>query len=138
MPPYSDLQDFYKLQAECSESHVIHMLYVKDRSQSVQRVKVEQRWDNVKRIGYGAFGEVWLQKGEKGAERAVKQLSKYRMEDLGIDYERELDALAKFNTPRVSSRSHSLLTFPATGSLKNGLWYSSRRETSTLFIVLVN
>ena len=107
MPPYSDLQDFYKLQAECSESHVIHMLYVKDRSQSVPRVKVEQRWDNV-------FGEVWLQKGEKGAERAVKPLSKYRMEDLGIDYERELDALAKFNTPRVSSRSHSLLTFPAT------------------------
>ena len=139
MPPYSDLLDFYKLQAECSESHVIHTSYVKDRSQSVQRVKVEQRWDNVKRIGHGAFGEVWLQKGEKGAERAVEQLSKYRMEDLEIDYERELDALAKFNTPRVSSRSHNLpLTFPATSSLKNGLWYSSRRETSTLFIVLVN
>ena len=85
-PPYSDLLDFYKLQAECSESHVIHTSYVKDRSQSIQRVKVEQRWDNVKRIGHGAFGEVWLQKGEKGAERTVKQLSKYRMGDLGIDY----------------------------------------------------
>ena len=133
MPPYSDLLDFYK----CSESHVIHTSYVNDRSQSVQRVKVEQRWDNVKHIGHGAFGEVWLQKGEKGAERAVKQLSKYRMEDLGIDYGRELDALAKFNT--VSSRRHNLLlTFPATSSLKNGLWYSSRRETSTLFIILVN
>lgn len=108
MPPYhSDLLDFYKLQADCSENHVIHTSYVKDRAKSVQRVRVEQRWDNVKRIGHGTFGEVWLQKGDKGAERAVKKISKYRMEDLDIDYKRELDALAKFNTPRVSSRHHN-------------------------------
>ena len=80
---------------------MIHTTTVNDRAcKQVQKVKVERRWDNVVRIGHGAFGEVWLQRSGR-EERAIKKLPKYRMEDSGIDYRRELDALAKFNNPRV-------------------------------------
>ena len=105
MPVQSDLLDFFRLPAECWESHVIHGSNSKDRKRSVERIKKEDRWDNVKRIGHGSYGEVWLQRTKFGAERAVKKLAKFRMEESGIDYKRELYALAKFNNLRVSSYS---------------------------------
>ena len=100
MPADSDLREIYRLQADCFEHHVIHTSYHSDRARNVRKVKIERRWDNTTRIGHGSFGEVWLQKSQ-GDERAVKKLSKYRMEDLGIDYRKELDAMACFSRPRV-------------------------------------
>ena len=104
----------------------------------MQRVRVEQRWDNVKRIGHGTFGEVWLQRGDKGAERAVKKLSKYRMEDLDIDYKRELDALAKCNTPRVSSRHHNTPVRYLMGSVRRMMPGLLAPQMMTPFIVVDN
>lgn len=101
MSGFSELLDFFRIEAQCCESHVIHTTTVKDRTRNDARsVRIQRRWDNVTRIGHGAFGEVWLQKSE-GDERAVKKLSKYGMEHSGIDYRRELEALTKFNNPRV-------------------------------------
>ena len=72
-----------------------------DRSQNnARRVKQARRWDDVGRIGFGLFGEVWLQRSD-GEDRAVKKLAKSKLEDFGIDYKKELDALIKFNNPRV-------------------------------------
>lgn len=66
----------------------------------MRKVKVERRWDNTKQIGHGSFGEVWLQKSE-GDERAVKKLYQFRLKNLGVDYLRELDAMACLSRPRV-------------------------------------
>ncbi len=100
MPTDSDLREIYRLQAECFDNHVIHTSYQSDRARNVRKVKIERRWNDTTRIGHGSFGEVWLQTSD-GDERAVKKLSKFRMEDLGIDYRRELDAMAWFSRPRV-------------------------------------
>ena len=106
MPAHSNLRDIYRLQAECFENHVIHISYQSDRARNVRKVKIERRWDNTVRIGHGSWSEVWLQKSN-GEDRAVKKLSKHKMEDLGIDYRRELDAMASLSRPRVHIPSSS-------------------------------
>ena len=101
MSRYSRFLDFYRIEAQCCDTHVIHTTLVNDRSQiDVRRVKQTRRWDDVGRIGFGLFGEIWLQRSD-GEERAIKKLAKYKLAEFGIDYKKELDALIKFNNPRV-------------------------------------
>ena len=104
MAPSSDLLDHYKLEAHQVGDSVIHYSYRTDRACGLRKLKVEERWDNVRPIGYGSFGEVWQQKRKSSNEqRAVKVLRKQQMKSWGINYEREIEALAKFDKAEVSS-----------------------------------
>ena len=103
MVPSSDLLDHYKLEAHQVGDSVIHYSYRTDRACGLRKVKVDERWDNVRPIGYGSFGEVWQQTRKSSNEqRAVKVLRKQQMKSWGINYEREIEALAKFDKAEVS------------------------------------
>ncbi|KAJ9602314.1 hypothetical protein H2200_013169 [Cladophialophora chaetospira] len=73
----------------------------RDAKRGMRKVRVEKRWIRQRHIGHGAFGEVWLEvyreQEQVVAERAVKGIQKRRMENLNIDYKRELLALAKLS-----------------------------------------
>ncbi len=106
MAPHSDLLDHYKLDTDQIGDSVIHYSYRSDRACGLRKVKVEERWDNIRPIGYGSFGEVWQQKRNGSNEqRAVKVLRKHQMKSWGIHYEREIEALAKFDKAKVSISS---------------------------------
>lgn len=104
MAPSTDLLDHYKLDAHHTGDSVIHYSYRTDRACGLRKLKVEERWNNVgPPIGYGSFGEVWQQKRNNSNEqRAVKVLRKQKMKSWGFNYEREIEALAKFDKAEVS------------------------------------
>jgi len=74
-------------------------------------VKVKKRWYRDKKIGIGAFGRVWLEVVREGEhiilERAVKELRKDDLHEAGIDFGRELLALAKLS--KVQDQPHLIL-----------------------------
>lgn len=61
-------------------------------------MRTEKRWTKESELGYGTFGEVWLEKNQKGEARAVKGVKKRK--DTGIDYYKELLAMAKLSKVR--------------------------------------
>lgn len=73
-----------------------------------------EHWQPQKRIGAGGFGSVWLEKRIKGGRsgaiahdgvvRAAKQIE-LDTRFGPIDYNRELEAIAKFSHSRVSLES---------------------------------
>ncbi|KAL8745775.1 MAG: hypothetical protein Q9190_002132 [Brigantiaea leucoxantha] len=100
MTATSDLLNHYRIDAICHPDYVIHTSYVSRRARNVQTMKVEKKWENVKAIGWGSFGEVLLQQSQN-EERAVKVLRKKQMEKEKIDYKRELEALAAFDKSNI-------------------------------------
>ena len=99
----SDLLDHFKLDAEIHPDYTLHTSWELDRTLGRQKEKIETKWYRKRCIGYGMFGEVWLETCGEGTmnQRAVKILSKPRMNKYGIDYTRELIALAKFSKLQV-------------------------------------
>jgi hypothetical protein len=103
MASRSSLSELYKLEAEVYDHHTVQI-------RKVRRVEEKEIWDHVKKIGWGLSGVVWLQeKIHKGddlkQQRAVKVLEKERMKQMDINYMKELEALMKFRTPKVSDLS---------------------------------
>jgi serine/threonine protein kinase len=93
-----DLLEHYALNAEELDGPVIHKCFVSDPPRGLRKVEVKEIWDNVRIVGHGSFGEVWLQKRRDfEAKRAVKVLRRYQMQYSNVDYKRELEALAKFD-----------------------------------------
>ncbi|OAP57702.1 hypothetical protein AYL99_08440 [Fonsecaea erecta] len=96
-----DLVDHFKLDAQIHADHTVHVERVSDPARGVRTVEVQKRWDRLRHIGHGAFGEVWLEtctehdQHNQQQVRAVKRIQKRRMESVNIDYRRELLALAK-------------------------------------------
>jgi hypothetical protein len=74
-------------------------------------VKIKKKWCRDKKIGVGAFGRVWLEVVREGehiiSERAVKELRKDHLQEAGIDFGRELLALAKLS--KVQDQLHLIL-----------------------------
>ena len=103
MPPVPDLVRLSKLDAQFS-SKPQYTQHVYDVPEAGQRsVRREERWKRQKELGAGSFGAVYLEQcvqGDKeGNVRAVKRIKK--PEDL--NYYRELEALAHFSYPQVST-----------------------------------
>ncbi|CAH0048914.1 unnamed protein product [Clonostachys solani] len=101
-------------------SVVRHISYVSNPRMRQRRMKKEETWRRRKKLGSGSFGCVWLEErldgDDTGRLRAVKEITKNREGKRSeIDYNRELEAIAKF--------SHS----------KSFGWYESQ---NTIFITM--
>ncbi|TVY24038.1 Serine/threonine-protein kinase [Lachnellula hyalina] len=102
-----DLDD-YKLDTtfQSDPKCVIHKFYKVHRARGFRKVEVLERWfPQGKVLGAGAFGTVRLEKrapsdDHEGALRdlrAVKQLYKWQLDRLKVDFRKELSALIKFS-----------------------------------------
>jgi hypothetical protein len=96
----------------------VHKFQESDPTSGLRLVTRSEHWQRQKRIGGGGFASVWLEKCTKGgrpgstaqdgAVRAVKQIDTDTR--LGsIDFNRELEAIAKFSHPRVSPPKGSFI-----------------------------
>ncbi|KAH8702842.1 kinase-like domain-containing protein, partial [Phaeosphaeriaceae sp. PMI808] len=65
------------------------------------RERIEKKWYRKRRIGKGAFAEVWLEvRHENDEKRAVKIIDKEWMEQLKVDYKKELLAMSMLSKPQ--------------------------------------
>lgn len=87
---------------DCTQ-HIIE--YVPEGNKDRRKVRKEERWKRKKKLGRGAFGIVYLEQciqGDKKNElRAVKELPKQESENCY----RELEAIALFSHPQVTTIS---------------------------------
>ncbi|KAK2761291.1 hypothetical protein FQN54_001813 [Arachnomyces sp. PD_36] len=99
-----DLLEHFRQDVVVTSECAIHIEYRSDQARGIRKEKVEKRWDRKQRIGFGSYGEVWLEvNSEKESEvekRAVKVIDKGRLESLKVDFRKELLALAKFSKPQ--------------------------------------
>src|SRR6266487_2764916 len=91
----SDLIDHFKLETQFCHGYTLEITRTLPRDGSRQVVIVEKKWTKQRDLGYGAFGEVWLEKNQLGETRAVKAVKKNRYTD--VDYYKELLAMAKLS-----------------------------------------
>jgi hypothetical protein len=94
--PSSDLVEHFKLETQFFPEYVVHHL------SDLAHGNVAQTWSRRKILGQGGFGMVWLEDEKAGTLRAVKEVRKYAMEKLSVDYQKELIALAKLSKVRCS------------------------------------
>lgn len=92
-----DLIDRYRLRTTFRRDSTEHHRYISDRARGVRRLTEVKRWQRVKEIGRGGFGEVFLERERSGDFRAVKEIRKQRYGSTSIDYLRELLAMAYFS-----------------------------------------
>jgi hypothetical protein len=104
MPPVSDLVRDSKLQADVSRGSTIHSFV--EAGQNRRRISRQEVWQHEKHLGQGSYGQVWLEKCTAGKSigelRAVKMIRKKPNASTIRDYNRELEAVAKFSNPKVS------------------------------------
>jgi len=108
MPLYPDLGDS-KLDAifQTDPDCVLHISYRPDRSRRIRKVAVLEKWAYQKDLAGGSFGRVHLEKllkspASESNYRAVKKLYKSDLARSKIDFRKELAALNKFSSPKVS------------------------------------
>ncbi|KAL0634955.1 hypothetical protein Q9L58_006073 [Maublancomyces gigas] len=104
--------DRFKVETEFGEGYVVQTTY--DWEFSERRLKEISTWTEVRLIGSGAFGSVWLeQKKEGGQLRAVKKLRREFLKRTG--FSQELVALVT-----LADYKHLFVEFFG--------WYESNRE----------
>ena len=103
------------LETEIIDGGTTHSFY--DSEGDARTITRQEKWYEVKHIGGGGFGQVFLQecrsedeKGEdkKGELRAVKQISLPKQRSSPMEYARELEALATFSQHKVFQRLNKL------------------------------
>jgi serine/threonine protein kinase len=98
MPPPSDLVRDSKLETRIFDDQTVHS-YIR------QRIYQEEYWKRERLLGRGSYGQVWLEKctssNKTGKLRAVKEIRKEPNSN-AIEYDRELEAVAKFSHDKVS------------------------------------
>ena len=82
----------------------VHTYHEPDPTSRRRLVSRSEHWQRQRQIGFGGFASVWLEKCTKGGNRdievrAVKQIT--RRLSAEIDYNRELEAIAKFSHEKV-------------------------------------
>ena len=101
-----DLVRDSKLVSRIVPGGAIHTHYESGNGSFRRRpVPREEHWKREKKIGRGAFGNVWLESCTKGQGqvqlRAVKEIATGGPGLKGPDYNRELEAIAKFSQAKV-------------------------------------
>lgn len=107
MSRLSDLVRDSKLDTRFQEGDTIHIYYEPGQVYR-HAAPIEKRWRREKCIGRGSFGRLWLEKcvdrGRQRPElRAVKEIPIIQQGPNTIDYNRELEAMAKFSHQKVRS-----------------------------------
>ena len=103
MPTIPDLVRISKLDTQfyANPECVQHIKHISGNTPRQRRVRKEEKWIRVKRLGRGNFGTVWLERCIEGdikkEERAVKVVPKVG----SGDYYRELEAIALFSHTKV-------------------------------------
>jgi hypothetical protein len=100
-----DLVQDSRLDVEIHDGCAVQIYFEADaESQDRPKPKMEV-WSQVKQIGGGGFGSVWLEKctsgRQEGATRAVKRLAIKQTGLRDASYVRELETIAKFSQERV-------------------------------------
>uniref|UniRef100_A0A0B7KB13 Autophagy-related protein 1 n=2 Tax=Bionectria ochroleuca TaxID=29856 RepID=A0A0B7KB13_BIOOC len=82
---------------------VCHVSFESNPNSRQRRVRKENRWRRCRKLGVGTYGTVWLEESQDPYPqvklRAVKEIRKGQNECRNIDYNRELEAIAKFSHP---------------------------------------
>jgi serine/threonine protein kinase len=120
--PLPDLVKDSQLQAAFRGDTTVHRTTSTDSHG--RRVKHQEQWKIEEYLGQGAYGRVWKESrvsNENDEEavakvRAVKMILKPQHASKGFDYNRELEAIAKFSHQRYESRF-----------VKSFGWYESRQ-----------
>lgn len=95
-----DLIDRFKLDATYTLEYTLQISADNSLDQNAAGGN-EKKWFRERELGSGGFGTVWLEvnreSGGEPARRALKEVRKSPMRKWGIDYKRELLAMAKLN-----------------------------------------
>lgn len=99
MPVTISTLDRFKVETEFGDSYVVQTTY--DWVFSERGLKEMATWTNVKLLGSGAFGSVWLEQKKNGGQlSAVKKLSRESVVRTGFSQEViALATLIDVNTP---------------------------------------
>ena len=101
-----DLVRDSKLETRFLSGYTSHVYYESGHTARERVIPREERWKRVKHIGGGAYGKVYLEKCVEGRRhvdlRAVKQIPKPLQPAKLMNYNRELEAIAKFSHQKVS------------------------------------
>lgn len=107
-PPLPDLVRDSKLVTRHDSGHVVHSYT--ETSHNRRRIIRQEAWKWERDLGHGSFGQVWLEQcvsgNSTGQMRAVKMVRKQANSANAIDFNRELEAVAKFSHARVSGPIH--------------------------------
>jgi serine/threonine protein kinase len=98
-----DSKLFTEFTSECT-THTFFGSTLVPGKKRARRQRREERWTKSKRLGHGSFGVVWLEEcvtGRNGRLRAVKEIRKETVGFQEEEYNRELEAIAKFSHARV-------------------------------------
>lgn len=100
-----DLVRDSRLETQFRPKYLRHRYHESDSTQGERVVVRQEYWKRERCIGGGSYGRVWLErclKGEKDYSiRAVKEIQKPKQSAKASDYNRELEAIAKFSHERV-------------------------------------
>jgi hypothetical protein len=91
----SDLIDHFKLETEFRQDCTIEITRIFQHDYGQRMIKAEKKWTKKQDLGYGTFGDVWLERSDSGGTRAVKSVKKNR--NTSVDYHKELLAMAKLS-----------------------------------------
>ena len=89
-------------------NYTCHQFYDSDVAHGERAVVRQEYWKRQDYIGGGGYGSVWLEKCIKGEKdhslRAVKEIRKPASSRKPVNYNRELEAIAKFSHQRASEQ----------------------------------
>ena len=88
---------------EEEEETVLHYEYISNSALGIRKARVEKRWLRKGCLGRGSFGNVWLEEREDkpDVKRAVKEIRREMVRELGGDWVKELSALVEFSKMKV-------------------------------------
>jgi hypothetical protein len=96
-----------KLSTKIDAEHTIHT-FLESASVAGRRARRRERqevWKKKRHLGIGTFGTVWLEEcvseNQENKLRAVKEVRKMGPGAKAMDYNRELEAIAKFSAQKV-------------------------------------
>ena len=95
---HSDLLEHFKIETHFRRDYTVEITRIIQPEWHRRAVKTEKKWTKKSDLGYGSFGEVWLEEDQSGNTRAVKCVKKKRYPR--INYSKELLAMANLSKVR--------------------------------------